>query len=779
MIALRIVISGLVQGVGFRPYVDTLAKSLGLRGYVRNVGGAEVEILIEGEADKILLFLHRLLTKVPEPAEIEHVVIERSEPTGRADFNIERSSEVLQLRSMVPPDFSICDECLREVLDPNDRRYRYPFNSCVWCGPRFSMMYEVPYDRDKTSMRSFPPCSDCLREYRDPQNRRRYHAQGVSCPSCGPRVNLYTRTWELVDVKDPIKEAAKLVNEGYLVGVKGIGGYHIASLATDDEVVLKLRARKKRPSKPFAVMALDLTVVDDLVVLDNTARKLLTSPQKPIVLLPKKEGSPASTYVSPGMSHEGVFLPYTALHYLLLRDVKDRFAVMTSGNVTDEPMCHEEGCARVKLSKIVDYFLVHDREIVNRVDDSVIRFTDGTPVLLRRARGYAPRWVRIPLRLSRDVVAMGADLHNAPAVAFEDKVVLTQYIGELSNGDTIAELLRYVKYFSKVYRVDLGKVTFIVDKHPRYISRMVGLDMGRKSGQVLEVQHHVAHVLSTMADNSLVGEAYIGVAADGVGYGDDGAVWGCELMLVSRRGYERLGRLAYVKLSGSDRDAEYPARALASYLSRFMSLDEIELFYEKRGLFKALPGGRLELEVFLSNLKRNWVLSSSLGRLLDSISVMLGIASYREYEGSPAIRLEEASSGGSLLTDDLADSMVRPGELIEIDPNPLFLKVLELLENGKDVRDVAYTAQFAIGQALGKAIVLAAKGRRVSRLVPVGGGAVVNTVIVQGMRSEVNKEGYVLVFPTAVPPNDGGIALGQVYSSVYMECRQVGDHAIT
>ncbi len=765
---MRIVVSGLVQGVGFRPYVDTLAKFLGLRGYVRNVGGAEVEILVEGETDKVLLFLHKLLKDVPEPAGIEHVVVERSEPTGRTSFDIEKSSNTLQLRSMVPPDFSICDECLREVLDPGDRRYRYPFNSCVWCGPRFSMMYEVPYDRDRTSMRDFPLCSDCLKEYGDPQNRRRYHAQGISCPVCGPRVYLYTNTWEPVDVRDAIEEAAKLVNEGYLLGVKGIGGYHIACLATDDEVVLKLRERKKRRSKPFAVMTLDLSVADKLVVLDSTARSLLTSPQRPIVLLPKKDGSPVSTYVSPGMAHEGIFLPYTALHYLLLRDVKDRFAIMTSGNVTDEPMCHDEDCARVKLSNIVDYFLVHDREIVNRVDDSVVRFTDGAPVVLRRARGYAPRWIRIPLRLSHDVVAMGADLHSAPAIAFEDKVVLTQYIGELSNGESIAELLKYLRYFSKVYRVDLDRSTVVVDKHPRYVSRMVGLEVGRRSGQVMEIQHHVAHILSTMADNSLVGEAYIGIAADGVGYGDDGAVWGCEIMLVSRRGYERLGRLAYVKLSGSDRDTEYPARALASYLSRFMSFEEIDLFYEKRGLFKTLPGGRLELEIFLNNLRRSWIFSSSLGRLLDSISVMLGVASYREYEGSPAIRLEEASFGGSLLADDLADAMVRVGELVEIDPNPLLLKTLELLESGKDMRDIAYTAQFAIGQALGKAIILVAKGRRVSRLIPVGGGAMVNTVIVRGIKSEISKEGYTLVFPRAVPLNDGGVALGQVYSSVYI-----------
>ncbi|MEM1698843.1 MAG: carbamoyltransferase HypF [Sulfolobales archaeon] len=769
MTSLKVIVSGLVQGVGFRPYVDILARSLGLRGYVKNVGGSEVEIFVEGSEDTISRFLYVLLLNTPKPAEIEHIVVEKTSSKGYQEFKIEKSAEAFYMRSMVPPDFSICDDCLREVLDPADRRYSYPFNSCAWCGPRFSMMYGVPYDRDKTAMREFPLCPECLRDYTNSESKRRYHAQGISCPTCGPRVLLYTRDWELVNTADPIQEAARLINEGYIVGVKGVGGYHVACLATDDDVILRLRERKRRPTKPFAVMALDLDTLERLVVLNDLAIKLLKSPQRPIVLLPKRENSPVSKYVSPGMAHEGVFLPYTALHYILLSKVKDKFAVMTSGNLTDEPMCYSDQCAKDRLSRITDYILTHNRSIVNRVDDSVIRFTDGSPVLLRRARGYVPRWLRIPFRLGSDVVAMGADIISAPAVAFEDKVVLTQYIGELGNGDTISEFIKYLRYFSEVYKIDLAKSTYVVDKHPRYVSRAIGLEMGKKSGEVKELQHHVAHILSTMADSNLLSEAYVGIAVDGVGYGDDGAVWGCEIIEVSRKGYKRVGRLSYVKLSGSDRDVEYPARVLASYLTNIMSYEELITFYEKHNLLKALPGGRLELEVLLSSLRKNWVYSSSLGRLLDAISVLLGISIAREYEGSPAIRLEEASFGGRvLLPNDIVDELVHARETIEIDPTPLIEKIIDLKEESASRADLAYTFQYIIGRAIGRAVLISTKGRRVSRLIPAGGGAIVNTVLTKGIKDELRSGDLTLVLPTRVPPNDGGIALGQVYSLVYV-----------
>jgi len=761
LLALHILVSGLVQGVGFRPYVHLVAKSLGLAGFVRNSGGSEVEIWVEGGEEKVLEFLRRVALEVPEPAEVESVHVEVVSPVGYRDFTIERSSSSVRLRSMIPPDFGICDDCLREVLDPGDRRYLYPLNSCVWCGPRYSMMYGVPYDRERTAMRDFPLCSECLAEYGDLGNRRRYHAQGISCPRCGPRVRLYTRDWEEVGVADPVSEAAKLIDEGYIVGVKGVGGYHIACLASDDGVVAELRRRKRRPTKPFAVMVLNVEVAGRLVELSEEGVRLLRSPQRPIVLLPKREGSPVSRYVSPGMSHEGVFLPYTALHYLLLSRLRDGFAVMTSGNVSDEPMCYDEDCARTKLSRVVDFFLVHDRVIVNRVDDSVVRFTAGRPLLLRRGRGYAPRWVRIPVKLEREVVALGADMHSAPAVAFEDKVVLAQYIGELVNGDTVAEFLKYLNLLMGVYSVRPEEAVYVVDKHPRYVSRSVGVELGRASGRVEEVQHHVAHVLSTVADRRLTEERFIGLAMDGVGYGDDGAIWGCEVLYVDGARYERVGRLSYVTVTGTDRDVEYPARVLASYLIRLMGEDGVREFFRKRGLLKALPGGEFELEVVLGRVRRGGTGTSSLGRLLDSISVLLGVALRREYEGSPAIALEEAAFGGRLLAE-VEQPVVRVGEVVEVDSTPLLASLLELLDT-RSTKDLAYSAQYYIGRAIGRAIAYSARGRRVGRLVPAGGGAAVNDIVVRGVVDELSSEGLELVLPREVPPNDGGIALGQVY----------------
>ncbi|MEM2158398.1 MAG: carbamoyltransferase HypF, partial [Sulfolobales archaeon] len=433
--AWRLVVVGIVQGVGFRPLVFRVANELGVYGYVRNVGGSEVEIHVEGSEGVLQEFMERLRSSLPPVARIDEIVVRDVDVAGFKEFKILPSTDEAVKYSMIPPDFGICDDCLSEVLNPKDRRHNYVFNSCVWCGPRFSMMYRPPYARINTSMNDFPLCGECLSEYRDPSNLRRFHAQGMSCPKCGPQVTLYTRDGELVDSENPVELVGKLINEGYIVGVKGLGGYHIASLATDDDVVLKLRLRKNRPQKPFAVMVLNESVGSKLCYLSAEAVKLLKSPERPIVLLPKKDGSPISKYVSPGLDVDGLFLPYTALHYLILENTRDMFAVMTSGNPRDKPMCIDEECAFRYLKGFVDYFLVHNRVIVNRVDDSVLRFTNGKPVIIRRGRGYAPMWIKARFRFRDPVIAFGAELQTAGALAFDDKIVLTQYIGDVDDYD--------------------------------------------------------------------------------------------------------------------------------------------------------------------------------------------------------------------------------------------------------------------------------------------------------------------------------------------------------
>jgi len=766
MMAIKLVVIGIVQGVGFRPFIHRLALKTNVKGYVRNVGGSEVEIFIEGDETNIAEFIRYLVIEKPQPAIIEEIEFFEARPQGFKDFKILKSSSAKVRKSMIPPDIGICDECLREVLNEHDRRYRYAFNSCAWCGPRFSMMYRVPYDRENTSMNKYRLCDECLREYRDINNVRRYHAQGISCPRDGPRLWLTDRNGVKIDVDDPIKETAKLVDEGYIVGIKGLGGYHIAALASNDDVVLKLRRRKRRPYKPFAIMALNVEVANKLVHISDEALRILTSPQKPILLLPKREDTPASKYVSPGLTHEGVFLPYTALHYLLLMDTKDKFLLMTSGNVHGKPMCIDEACAYSKLKDIVDYFLVHDREIVNRVDDSVIRFTDGEPVMLRRGRGYAPVWIRIGRKLKRSVIALGADLQSAGAVAFEDKVVLTQYIGDADDYDILSDLDKYLRYFIRTYDIDPSKSLIVVDKHPNYYSRLLGLKYAETYGcEVVEVQHHYAHILSVLGEYRIIEEDVIGIAIDGTGYGDDGNIWGGEVIMVKDDlSYVRLAHLMYQPLIG-DVAVKYPRKFLISILQKFLDVNEIIRVIKLRN--NELNHGDLlqEMRVIKALINKGmYVWTSSTGRILDAVSSLLNVCNERTYEGEPAIKLEAHAKGGKLI-DGIKAPLILNGDVYVIDTDELFKSVVEFIDYNSN--DIAYTVQFTLGEALGSTVVNALKGRRVSiNKVPIAGGASVNDIIVKGIKSVLKAHDLELLMPKKIPPNDGGIALGQVVASL-------------
>jgi len=763
--ALRIIVTGIVQGVGFRPFIHRIALANGLHGYVKNIGGSEVEIWIEGAQEHYAGFIRDLYFRKPPPAVIEEVEIYFEKPRGYTSFSILKSEKDRIKYSMIPPDLGICEHCLREILDPRDRRYRYAFNSCAWCGPRYSMMYTIPYDRENTSMRKYSLCRDCLKEYNDIYNVRRYHAQGISCPRDGPRLWLIDSNGEVIGVNDPIREAAKLIDEGYIVAVKGLGGYHIAALASDDDVVLKLRRRKNRPSKPFAVMVLDIGVLEKLVFIDNKARVLLESPQKPILLLRKKPDTPVSRYVSPGLVYEGVFLPYTGLHYLLLMETSDRFLIMTSGNRRGKPMCINEDCAYRELGGIVDYFLVHDREIVNRVDDSVIRFTCGRPVLLRRGRGYAPLWIRVPFKLSSKYIAFGSDLQTAAAIGFDDKIVLTQYIGDADDYDVLLDMDRYVRFLAKNYGVDIGSAVLVVDKHPNYSSRRLAESLAMEYGnRIVEVQHHVAHVLSTASDHGVYGRI-IGVAVDGVGYGDDGALWGGEVLEINMYSgsYRRLGHLEYQPLVG-DRSVYYPIRFFLSVLSKRLSYEEIIDLVRRREFYRCVEGGYREIEILLKSIERNmYTDTSSTGRLLDGVSAFLGVSTYRSYEGEPAIKLESFASNGSYINDHLEPGiMVINGEYV-IGTTDLYLELIDLVDLFRK-EDLALTFQYNIGRALGEIVYNVIKGRRniINSKIFLGGGAAVNDYIVSGIMDLLRQYGIEVVLPSKIPVNDGGIALGQI-----------------
>jgi len=768
MKAYRIYVVGMVQGVGFRPFVRRMAKITNVYGYVKNLGGGEVEIHVESnDEDSISKFLKLLRERKPPPAKLERVEIHEAKPLNLKDFAILKSGREMRYASEIPQDLAVCDECLREVLDPESRWHGYPFNSCAWCGPRYSMIYNPPYDRENTSMREFPLCEDCRREYEDLWNERRYHAQGISCPRCGPRVFLLDRRLRRIDVDDPILEAAKLIDEGRIVAVKGIGGYHVACLASDDEVVLKLRRRKKRPRRPFAIMALNLEVAEKLVEVPEELRELFTGYIKPIMVLPKRSGCPVSDYVAPSLRTLGVMLAYTPLHYLLLNATGDKFLVMTSGNPHGDPMISDD--ARLgDLTKISDYILTHNRRIVHRVDDSVIRPTHRGPVILRYGRGLAPRILKLRHRLERGVMAYGGDLETNCAIGFEDKIILAPYSGDLDNPKVLREHEENLGFLARCYSLDEYEPVIAADLHPAYRSRMAAEKLASKMKLELKlVQHHYAHLASVMAE---VGhdpeEPAVGIAIDGAGYGLDGAIWGGEIITWSGGGFERRGFLEYSLMPGGDLAAIRPARMLASILSKFMEVEEVEKLFKKRGLVKGFKHGLKELRSVLRLIELDrGPKTSSAGRLLDSVSALLNICFERSYEGEPAIMLEECSWGGRLLIRKIDELLDDSGPVYRILASRIVKLLIELLDKAPR-RDLAYTAQYLLGMCLGEAAAEEARKLGVKRIY-VSGGAAVNRVILKAIE---DSSGFEVSVNRRIPPGDGGIAVGQVYIAGRLEC---------
>ncbi len=764
MRALLLRISGIVQGVGFRPFIHRLALETGVKGYVKNLGGGEVEVWVEGEERNVQEFVERLFRDKPPTAEIEDVVTLEVEPRGFKEFKILKSSSSRKKISMIPPDFAICDECMKEVLDPKSRWYMYPFNSCAWCGPRFSMIYRVPYDRENTAMRKFPLCDECLREYSDVNNIRRYHAQGISCPRCGPKLQLYTSDGKPIEVDDPIGFAAEKINEGFIVAVKGIGGFHIAALATDDGVVLELRRRKRRPQKPFALMALDLETVRRIAVVSELEEKVLKSYVRPIVLLRKRGDSPVSEYVAPGLDRIGVMLPYTALHYMLLSRIKDRFAIMTSANPSGLPMCTSEDCVFKMLSKVVDYVLAHNREIVNRVDDSVVKVVAGRTVIIRRGRGYAPRWVKTAFAFKKPVVAFGADLNNACAVAVDRYVILTQYIGDLENLETVEFMKKALKFLLDTYGVKLSDAIIACDMHPRYTSSAIAEEYAKAhNAKLVKIQHHHAHIVSAMVEQGVEeGSECVGVAIDGVGYGTDGSVWGGEVMLVTYESFTRVGHLAHAPLVGGDVTVEYPARMLYTYLEAAFGREEATRIFTERRYVDMLKYGEKELKAIQACLDRgSYVKSSSTGRFLDAVSAALRVCWIRTFEGEPPMKLEAAASRGRNLGFEFKVIGTEPPYVIDvIDAFRSFI-----LDDKYRVEDVAYTVLYELGRALAKIAKRYLKDR-----VYVSGGAAVNEFILKGMIEELGDE--CVYVNTKVPPGDGGLALGQAAIAYFRALRE-------
>lgn len=743
MKAARILVEGIVQGVGFRPFIYRLAKSLGLKGWVLN-STRGVEIEVEGPNAAVLEFYREISTHAPAAASILSKTIDFHDPKGYSSFIIMDSAEEDLRTALVSPDIATCKDCIREMMDPLDRRYSYPFINCTNCGPRFTITESIPYDRVRTSMKKFIMCSKCANEYSTPEDRR-YHAQPNACPTCGPSIYLVSKEGSIIS-RDPIKLVAELLVSGAIVAVKGIGGFHLACDAENDDAVGKLRLRKMREMKPLAVMCPDVETAAKFCEISAEERELLQSPKRPIVLLKKVRDCPISRFVAPGTNHLGVMLPYTPLHYLLFRPPL-RALVMTSGNSSDEPIVVGNEEALRELSSLADFFLMHNRDIVSRCDDSVSRIMGGRECVLRRSRGYVPYPIRLHFRIESSL-SCGGELKNTFCLAKGDKAILSQHIGDLKTIETFNYYKKAVGHFEKLFSIDPKVIAH--DLHPDYASTKYALE---RAGEHVGVQHHHAHIASCMAENAIRGEV-IGVALDGAGYGTDGRTWGFEFLLARYSRFERLGHLMYVPLPGGDAAAREPYRMAISYLHASLGPD-----FKKLRICRGWDRNKIVLLERMIERNVNSPMASSAGRLFDAASSILGIRDISTYEGQAAMELEAIASERELKAYPFEIRTERSGAF-EIDPRKTIMELAEDVERGTPKRIVAGRFHRTIAQVILDGCTIIAQETGIKE-VALSGGVFQNKLLTEMALELLEKEGFVCHLHGAVPPNDGGISLGQ------------------
>ncbi len=773
----RIHISGIVQGVGFRPFVYGLAARLALRGWVRNTSGG-VDIQADGPRPALEQFVRALRAEAPALARIDELTYDWQAANGFTRFEIVHSQAEAGAFQPISPDVCICPDCLRELFDPADRRYRYPFINCTNCGPRFTIIQDIPYDRPKTTMRDFPMCADCGREYQDPLDRR-FHAQPVACPACGPQVWLEAPGFEerLAQGEDAIRETRRRLRAGQIVAIKGLGGFHLACDATNPAAVAELRRRKLRVGKPFAIMLPDLAAVEAHCAISPLERELIEARQRPIVIVRRRDEALIAPDVAPGQTTIGVMLPYTPLHYLLFADPDQSGPVfdlpplvMTSGNLSEEPICTHNAEARQRLAGLADAFLLHDREIETRCDDSLARLFP--PLLgemqrgrktalypLRRARGYAPDAVLLPFDAPQ-LLAAGAELKNTFCLTRERYAFLSHHIGDLENYETLEAYQSGVAHFERLFRVRPQAIVY--DLHPDYLATRYAQERAcAENLPAIGVQHHHAHIAACLADNGWSGERpVIGVALDGTGYGEDGAIWGGEFLIASYAHYERAAHLAYVRLPGGDRAVREPWRAALSWLSAagLAWADDLPPVRYARQLAQSAPINPLEAVRRQIESGLNAPLTSSMGRLFDAAAALAGVRLVATYEAQAAIEFEALANGR-----EPGYYPCEPrGEIV--DPAPLLRALVEDLRAGVGLPTLA--ARFHNGVA--RMVVDTCLALRRER----GGAGELNTVALSGgvwqniflltcVVGLLHENGFDILLHRQVPANDGGLALGQ------------------
>ena len=741
-------VSGIVQGVGFRPYVFRLATELDLSGTIGNTS-AGVTIEIQGPAERVENFVFRLPQEAPVLARITGVAVRELPCNGSHEFQILPSREGEPVRTLISPDVAICDDCLRELFDAADRRYLYPFINCTNCGPRFTIVRDIPYDRCRTSMAEFPMCAACRAEYEDPRNRR-FHAQPNACWDCGPQLELWDSRGRRIEAPDPVREAAERLRMGEVIAVKGLGGFHLAADAANATAVERLRQRKHRVEKPFAVMVPNLKAAAKICDIDALSRSALLSRERPIVLLPRKNGAPIADAVAPRQSDFGAFLPYTPVHHLLFAAGEFSALVMTSGNLSEEPIAIQNREAASRLAGIADFFLVHNRDILLRCDDSVVRHSGGKVRQVRRSRGYVPA----PVGLHREVppvLAVGGELKSTICLTRGNLAFLSQHIGDLENAESFSFFREAVEHLSKILEIEPTMIAY--DLHPDYFSTKWAL--AQKGIQKVGVQHHHAHIASCMAENGIEGRV-IGLALDGTGYGTDGNIWGGETLLADYSGFERAAHFAYVPMPGGAAAIREPWRMAVSYLSRDFGSKFLEW---EIPFVRALDHKKTETLLRMMERSVNSPLTSSCGRLFDGVAAVIGIRECVNYEAQAAMELEmlaRASSDTGAYPFDLG----RTEGCWEIGTQSLLAAIVEDLRRCAAPEMIGRRFHNGLAAVLMRLARILREERSLNR-VCLSGGVFHNSLLLDKLVRDLAAAEFEVFTHTQVPAGDGGLSLGQ------------------
>ena len=739
MNALKILTQGIVQGVGFRPYVYRLASDLNLNGSVRNLGNV-VEIIIEGENTS--KFVERLPQELPPIAKIDSMKVEEIPLKNFADFEIIESGDSYSGVSVIPPDIAICDKCLEEIRNPNDRRYKYAFNACTDCGPRFTVIESVPYDRVRTSMDEFPLCDDCLVEYKRPLDRR-YHGEAICCSDCGPQMEIYEGPTRL-DVENPIKKGAEILKEGKILAIKGIGGTHLVVDAYNDDAIKELRARLNRPNQAFAVMCKDLESLQNYAQLSEREIETITSNKRPIVILKKNEGYKFPESLSPGLHNIGVMLPYSPMHYLLFDEGDIDTYVMTSANIPGEPMMIENSEI---INGVNDYSLVHNRKILNRCDDSVIRFRNGELSFIRRSRGYTPEPYTINYDVNDlDVLALGPELDVTFSMARGNRVYPSQHIGNTNKPKTLLFLRKAIENMERITKINEFDV-IACDMHPHFFTTRLAHELAEKYGaEVLPVQHHHAHSVALANDHGI--DEMIVIAADGVGYGSDATSWGGEILYTDIKSFERMGHLEPQLMPGGDVATKFPVKMLLSILK------DDDLIKHYVDYFKY---GEMEIR----NIKKqidagiNVGVTTSTGRVLDSMAVALEICHERTYEGECSMKLESAayySTKELEIPSIIEDNQLNTTEILR--------EVVRLYQKGEKKADVAAAGQRAVARGLSELAIKFSDKKKIENIGATG-GVFYNEAITDTVKNCIENNGYNFIQHLNTCAGDGSVSLGQ------------------